>query len=231
LPRAKNLQTTDDSVLVLVEFFTSMAGPSGKAVLQNLAKDIVAIGKSTKDIPKIETNVKKLQQDDVYRFVDSAGQNVVVNLLTFLRDLAQGKAPNFGAHPDDWTINIKTMLGDLCVAERGQETLKGPDAAVLHFTQAEAKYKAKKAKLADYQVPVQFLWLLEGGQQAIATARRRELMEKEKKSLADFAAEEASKGKRPGDSSGAASSSSASEPAAKKAKTELEIALSMFGRG
>ena len=154
--------------------------------------------------------------------------------MTWLKDLRIGKVPQFGANANDWTLEVRDLLGALCTAQVNGATVKAGDAAQEYVRLAEDKYSAKTATLEDYKMPVRFAWLLTGASQELVKTRRLELMEKEKKDLKSFVDDEAApaKGKKHGAaaSSSSASGSSSSAAGAKKQKTELDVALATFGR-
>ena len=227
---AKELEATDPSIEVVRDFFRSMVGEAGTLVIKASIKEAIKKQASVVNIGKIEDALRKLQQDDIYRFCDSAGQGLVVNTLTFLKDLHSGRVPNFGANPNDWTIEVRELLAQLCTVQHGGRKLTGQDAATHLFEAAEKKLLANKATLDDYKEPVRFAWLLQPVEQTTLQAHRKQLQDKEKKNLTSFVDEAASSSsaKRKGGAASSAGPAAASD--AKKPKTELDAAMAMFGR-
>jgi len=221
-------EVTDPSIEVEAEFFNSMVGESGTQVIRE--EVLTAIGACTGigKIEELEAALKKIQQTDLFRFVDGTGQNCLVNSLTYVRDLKQGSSPNWGANPNDWTVSVKDALGKLCVTRVDGALLTGSLAATDLANLVFDKHAAKKVCLADLKEPVRFSWLLSPGDRDKVKAIRQELQETEKKTLANSAAAVAAPGKVK--AKGGAASSSSGPPPAKKAKTELDLAMAMFGR-
>ena len=91
-----------------------------------------------------------------------------------------GRAPNSGANPHDWTVEVKGLLGNLCTTKKKNVVVRGALACEEYVSVAEDKFNKKTATLSDYQMPIRFSWLLDPTTVVMIHTQRKALQDKEK---------------------------------------------------